>query len=474
MIRVFTALILLLALPAIAAEKPNIVYILTDDLGIGDLGCYGQKMLTTPHIDQLAKEGMQFQHHYAGCTVCAPSRCVLLTGLHNGHGRVRGNDPWTVPDTDATLPKLLKEAGYATGCFGKFGLGKPLPEDDPNRKGFDEFFGYVDTSHAHNFYPTYLIHNGQRVPLPNVIIPGSGNKAHEDTGVATKDGRKVWAPGLIGEKVQAFLDAQSKDKPFFLYYALNLPHANNECKKTSPLGHGLESPDYGEFANKDWPDVEKGFAQFMRFIDDQVGAVMAKLKAKGMDDNTLVFFSSDNGAHHEGGHDSEFFHSHGGYRGIKRDMWDGGIHVPLLARWPGKVKADVKTPQVCGFVDMMATLGDLTGTKMTAPTDGLSFLPTLLGTGTQAQHDYLFWDFNEQGGKRAVLKWPWKLIHLNTGAAGRGDKAAKAKGKPVEVQLFNLESDEPEQHNVATEHADIVAKLEPLMEAAWRSPTELP
>ncbi len=470
MIRALLAFALLPS-AVLAADRPSIVYILTDDLGIGDVGCYGQKVLTTPNIDRLAAEGMKFERHYAGCTVCAPSRCVLLTGLHNGHGRVRGNDPWIVPDSDATLPKLLKEAGYRTACFGKFGLGKPLPEDDPNRKGLDEFFGYVDTSHAHNFYPTYLIHNGERVPLPNVIIPGSGNAAHEDTGVATKDGRKVWAPGLIAEKVQGFLDAQSMAKPFFLYYALNLPHANNEAKKNSPLGHGLECPDYGEFTGKDWPDVEKGFAQFVRFIDDQVGAVMAKLKEKGLDENTLVLFSSDNGAHHEGGHDSEFFRSHGDFMGIKRDMTDGGIHVPFIARWPGRVKAGAVTLQVCGFVDMMATVADLTGTPLKAPTDGLSFVPTLLGEGAQKQHDYLFWDFNEQGGKQALLKWPWKLIHLNTGNLGRGQKAP-AKPKPLEVQLFNLDQDFGEHTNVAAQHPEVVAALETLMAGAWREPLQ--
>ena len=468
MIRALIPFAVLSLSSVLGAVRPNIVYILTDDLGIGDVGCYGQKVITTPNIDRLAAEGMKFEHHYAGCTVCAPSRCVLLTGLHNGHGRVRGNDPWIVPDSDATLPKLLKQAGYGTACFGKFGLGKPLPEDDPNRKGFDEFFGYVDTSHAHNFYPTYLIHNGERVPLPNVLIPGSGNAAHEDTGVATKDGRKVWAPGLIAQKVQGFLDAQSKSKPFFLYYALNLPHANNEAKKSSPLGHGLESPDYGEFASKDWPDVEKGFAQFVRFIDDQVGAVLAKLKERGFDDNTLVLFSSDNGAHHEGGHDSEFFQSHGEFMGIKRDMTDGGIHVPFIARWPGKVSAGTVTPHVCGFVDMMATVADLTGTPLKAATDGLSFVPTLLGTGGQKQHEYLFWDFNEQGGKRALLKWPWKLIHLNTGNQAQGPKSGKRK--PLEVQLFNLDGDFGEHTNVAAEHPEIVASLEGLMTGAWREP----
>ncbi len=468
MIRALAFSALLSVSSAFAADKPNIVYILADDLGIGDLGCYGQKVLTTPNIDRLAAEGMKFDRHYAGCTVCAPSRCVLLTGLHNGHARVRGNGPGFIPDSDATLPKLLKQAGYDTACFGKYGLGKPLPDGDPNRKGFDEFFGYVDTSHAHNFYPTYLVHNGTHVPLPNVTIPGSGNPAHEDTGVATKDGRKVWAPGLIGEKVQAYLDSRTKDKPFFLYYALNLPHANNEAKKNSPLGHGLESPDYGEFAGRDWPDVEKGSAQFIRFIDDQVGAVRAKLQEKGLAENTLIFFSSDNGAHREGGHDSEFFQSHGEFMGIKRDMTDGGIHVPFLASWPGRVKAGAVSLQVCGFVDMMATLSGITGTPLSSPTDGLSFAPALLGVGVQKQHDHLFWDFNEQGGKQALLKWPWKLIHLNTGHHAEGQKPGKLK--PLEVQLFNLEDDLGEHQNIAAQHPEVVQALEKIMESEWLEP----
>lgn len=467
---VFCALAFTAALSA--AEKPNIVFILADDMGIGDLGCYGQKVLTTPNIDRLATEGMKFIRHYAGCTVCAPSRCVLLTGLHTGHCRVRGNGMWTIPDEDVTVPKVLKQAGYTTACFGKYGLGKPVPEDDPQHKGFDEFFGYVDTSHAHNFYPTFLIHNGKREPLPNLIIPNSGNAAHEDTGVATKDGRKVWAPGLIAQKVQGFLDGQSKAKPFFLYYALNLPHANNEAKKISPLGHGLESPDYGEFAGKDWPDVEKGFAQFIRFVDNEVGAVMAKLKALGLDDNTLVFFSSDNGAHAEGLHNSDFFDSNGIYNGIKRSMTDGGIHTPLLARWPGKIKAGVINEHVSGFQDFLPTAAAVSGASVTSKLDGLSMLPSLTGEGTQQEHDYLYWNFDEQGGKRAVLQWPWKLIHLNTGE-GRPGKG-KGKQAPLQVQLFNLKDDEGEQTNVAAQHPEIVKSLTEKMQQAWQEPQVVP
>jgi arylsulfatase A-like enzyme len=374
-----------------------------------------------------------------------------------------------------TLASTLKSAGYATGAFGKWGVGDVIPEDDPQRKGFDEFFGYVDTSHAHNFYPTFLVHNGQREPLPNVIIPGSSNKAHEDTGVATKDGRKVWAPALIAQHVQTFLDAQSKTKPFFLYYALNLPHANNEAKQDSPLGHGLECPDYGEFATKDWPDVEKGFAQFVRFVDDQVGAVMAKLKALGMDENTLVFFSSDNGAHAEGLHDSDFFNSNGDYNGIKRSLTDGGIHTPFIARWPATMELrGVTNDTVSAFQDLLPTVADIAGVKLTAPTDGVTLRPTLRGEGLQPTHGFLYWNFDEQGGKRAVLQWPWKLIHLNTGANGKGKAKAKDKAQQLQVQLFNLDQDSGEQTNVAKDHPDIVKELEAKMRSSWQEPNEVP
>lgn len=469
----FSLLLVGLAPVVCAADRPNIIFILADDLGIGDLGCYGQRQLTTPNIDRLAGEGMKFTRHYAGCTVCAPSRCVLMTGLHTGHCRVRGNGAWTIPDGDLTVPKLLKQAGYATACFGKFGLGKPLPEDDPQRKGFDEFFGYVDTSHAHNFYPTFLVHNGKREPLPNVTIPHSGNPAHEDTGVATKDGRKVWAPGLIARNARSWLqNAARQDKPFFLYYALNLPHANNEAKKDSPLGHGLESPDYGEFASKTWPDVEKGFAQFVRFVDDQVGAVLATLKEAGADEKTIVMFSSDNGAHQEGGHDATFFDSNGVYTGIKRDMTDGGIRTPFLVRWPGKVKEGSLSEHVSGFQDFLPTAAELCGATLNARTDGISFLPTLMGQGTQKQHEYLYWNFDEQGGKRAVVQWPWKLIHLNTGAT---KEKAKSKGKaaPLKVLLYNLEDDVAEVNNEADKHPELVKKLQGFMNAAWQEPEQI-
>ena len=482
---IFTCLTALL-LPPIAAlqaaspspqpTKPNIVYILVDDAGYGDFGCYGQKTLLTPNVDRLASEGMKFTRHYAGSTVCAPSRCVLMTGLHTGHSRVRANGPGSIPDTDLTVSRLLKDAGYLTACIGKYGLGLPLPPDDPQKKGFDYFFGYVDTAHAHNCYPTFLIRNGAKVPLGNKIIPGSENKP--GTGVATPDGRKQWAPQLLAEDVQRFLDERAKDKskPFFLYYTLNLPHANNEADETSPLGHGMESPGYGEFASRDWPNVEKGFASAMKFVDEEVGAVLAKLKALNLDENTIVMFSSDNGPHQEGGHKAAFFRSSGGLTGTKRDLTEGGVREPFVVRWPGKIKPGTVSEHVSGFQDLMPTAADLAGVKVTAECDGISFLPTLLGnTAQQKQHPYLYWYFGEQGGKSSVLKWPWKLIHLNTASAAASvqpaaKKKKSAEGKSLIVELFNLDRDPTESTNLANANPRIVEELTAHMQQAWRDP----
>lgn len=463
--------------PAKSSAKPNIVYILLDDAGYGDFGCYGQKMFATPNVDRMASEGMKFTRHYAGASVCAPSRAALMTGLHTGHSRVRANGPATIPDTDLTVPRLLKDAGYQTACIGKYGLGMPLAPDDPKKKGFDYAFGYVDTAHAHNGYPTYLIRNGEKVMLDNEQIPGSEKKP--GTGVATADGRKQWAPQLLADDVQQYLEARAKDKsqPFFLYYTPILPHANNEAGKTSPLGHGMETPGYGEFASRDWPDVQKGYASAMRFVDDQVGAVLAKLKELGLDENTIVMLSSDNGPHKEGGNDPAFFQSSGGLTGIKRDLTEGGVRMPFVVRWPGKIQPGTVSDHVSGFQDLMPTVADLSGGKVTAETDGISFLPTLLGDNAQQkQHPYLFWYGAEKGGKRSVLQWPWKLQYLNTGSAEESDEDATAKkkptaAKPLEVQLFNLENDPTESKNVAKENPELVNNLEALMQQAWRDPS---
>lgn len=461
---------LLAAATAGAAEKPNIIYILADDMGYGDLGCYGQKTLATPNIDQMAAEGMRFTRHYAGCTVCAPSRCVLMTGLHTGNCRVRGNGKGIIPDTDLTLPKLLKSAGYVTLAVGKYGLGKPLPPDDPLKKGFDFFYGYVETSHAHNCFPPFLVKNGEMALLKNEQIPGSGVGKGADeilgTGVATADGRVQWAPGLLGIEARKLVDkfAAKKGLPFFMYYALNLPHANNEAKQDSPLGHGMESPGYGPFEDKDWPPAEKGFAFFMRFIDREVQELMTVLKSHGAEKNTLVIFSSDNGPHQEGGHKADFFQSSGALTGIKRDLTEGGVRVPMIAWWPGTIKAGSVSDHISGFQDVLPTFAELSGAVLDKPTDGISMVPALLGSDSQKKHDHLFWNFDEQGGKRAVLEWPWKLIHLNTGGA------AKGAAKPLVVQLFNLDTDPAEKQNVADQHGDIVESLTAKMREDYHEP----
>jgi arylsulfatase A-like enzyme len=460
-------------------QKPNIVYILVDDAGYGDFGCYGQKTLLTPNVDRMASEGMKFTRHYSGAAVCAPARCVLMTGLHTGHCRVRANGPAFIPDTDLTVARLLKDAGYLTACIGKYGLGMPLPPDDPQKKGFDYFFGYVETAHAHNGYPTYLIRNGSKVPLDNQLIPGSENKP--GTGVAKADGRKQWAPQILAEDVQRFLDERAKDKskPFFLYYTPNLPHANNEARENSPLGHGMETPGYGEFASSDWPNVEKGFASAMKFVDSEVGAVMAKLKALGLDEKTIVMFSSDNGPHQEGGHHVAYFQSNDGLTGWKRDLTEGGVREPFIVRWPGKIKPGTVSEHVSGFQDFMPTAANLAGVKVTAECDGISFLPTLLGDmDQQKQHPYLFWYGSEKGGKLSVLRWPWKLLHLNTGTLGLSEeseettaKKGPAVAKQLVIQLFNLETDPTESKNVASENPEILKELEIIMKQAWRDPS---
>ncbi|MGL4400356.1 MAG: arylsulfatase [Luteolibacter sp.] len=456
-------------------NKPNIIYILLDDAGYGDLGCYGQKTLHTPNVDRLAAEGMKFTRHYSGSTVCAPSRGTLMTGLHTGHSRIRGNGPSYLPDTDLNVASMLKDVGYHTACIGKYGLGSPAPLDDPRKKGFDYFFGYINTAHAHNFYTDFLVRNGVKIPLQNQLIPGSNNKP--DTGVATADGRKEWAPQLLADDVQRYLTERAGEpsQPFFLYYALNLPHTNNEAGLESPLGHGMETPSYGEFASHDWPDVEKGFASAMKFIDDDLGAIMAKLKKLGLDENTIVMFSSDNGPHREGGHDPTFFRSSGEFSGIKRDLTDGGIRVPLLVRWPGRIKANSTSNHLSGFQDFLPTAADLAGVKVTAECDGISFLPTLLQENErQKPHDFLCWYLNEAGGKRAVLQWPWKLIHLNTdGNGGPGSSPLKTKpgnGPSLAVKLYNLDHDTAESNNVANAHPEIVQKLTAYMNQAWREP----
>lgn len=437
-----------------AAEKPNVVFILVDDMGYGDLSCFGQQTLKTPSIDKMSKEGMVFTSHYTGSTVCAPSRASLLTGKHTGHTNVRGNMPaQLLSDDETTIAKVMKKAGYVTGAVGKWGVGHPPPVDDPKRKGFDHFFGYVNMWHAHNFYPEFLYRNGKKVNLKNKLRlnpDGTNPWADMPEGTGVAEVREEYVHNLFDREALWFIE-KNKDNPFFLYLAYNVPHANNEDHKT-----GCEVPDYGEYANKDWPAVEKGFASMITNLDNSVGMVMDKLKELGIDDNTMVVFCSDNGPHQEGGHKMEFFDSNGSLRGMKRDFYDGGVRTPFIVRWPEKVKAGTQSEHLSAFWDVLPTFCDIAGVEKPKDTDGLSFLPTLTGKGTQEQHDYLYWEFFEHGGKQAILKDNWKAVKLNV----------RDKSKPVVLELYNLKEDPAEINNVADQNPELVKEMEVLFKGA--------
>lgn len=437
-----------------AAATPNIVYILADDLGYGDLSCFGQSTLITPKLDRMAAEGMRFTEHYSGSTVCAPSRCALLTGLHTGHCRIRGNAMGSVlTDADVTIAQLLKKAGYATGCVGKWGVGAPPPLDDPELRGFDHFYGYISMWHAHNFYPEFVICNGKKVTLRNEVP--ENEKWIDGRGVATK--RVDYVPDLVTDQALGFIE-KNKDRPFFLYFAMNVPHANNEAGKK-----GMEVPDWGSFATKDWPDPEKGFASMIRNIDADVGSVLNKLQELGLDDNTLVIFTSDNGPHQEGGHMADYFDSNGPLRGIKRDVYDGGVRVPMIARWPGKVPAGTTSDHISAFWDMLPTFCELAGAEVPEKTDGISIVPTLLGQpDRQKKHEYLYWEFYEKGGRIAVRLGDYKGVRMNV-----------IKNPDAPIELYKVTEDLGEQQDVAADHPQLVARIEKIMKEAHTTVEEM-
>lgn len=432
------------------APPPNIVFILADDLGYGDPSCYGQTQFRTPHIDRLAAEGTRFTNFYAGSTVCAPSRCVLMTGLHTGHCYIRGNGTASLRPEDVTVAQLLHNAGYRTGLVGKWGLGAGGSTGVPTRKGFDSFFGYLDQTHAHNYYPTFLYRDESRVALRNVV-PKEGPLGQ---GVATK--RLDYSPDLMTQEALSFIK-QNKDKPFFLYLAYTLPHANNEAGKK-----GMEVPELGLFQDKPWPEPQKGLAAMIGHLDNDVGQLLDLLKQLGLENNTLVCFSSDNGPHKEGGNDPAFFHSSGGLRGIKRALYEGGIRVPFLARWPGHIPAGRTTDSVGWFADMLPTLCELAGAAPPAKCDGVSLVPTLTGDEKgQKPHPGLYWEFYEQGSAQAAREGRWKGVC-----------------KPMDgvIELYDLQLDPQESKNLAGLHPEIVARMRTIMHEAhvpsplWKAP----
>ena len=428
--------------------KPNIIYILVDDLGYGDLGCYGQEKIRTPNLDRMANEGIRFTDHYAGNTVCAPSRASLLTGFHQGHASVRGNNNNVLEDGDFTIAEMFRLSGYSTNLIGKWGLGEVGTTGGPSRQGFDNYFGYLHQTRAHNYYTDYLMQDGEKVPLKNKVVFAEKGYAKGIGSSATE--KNDYSHSIFIDSTLAYLD-KPKSKPFFLYLALTIPHANNEGLLTAD--HGMEVPDLGIYGDNDWPEAEKAKAAMISLMDADVGRILKKLEALGVADNTLVIFTSDNGPHKEGGVDPDFFDSNGQLKGKKRDLYEGGIRVPFIARWPGKISENTTSDLPTAFWDMLPTFADLIGDSVDRETDGISFLPTLLGKpDTQMVHDYLYWEFAEGNhDAQAVRSGNWKLIHIfKTGS----------------WELYDLSTDIGEENNVISEHPEIVERLKGYMEEA--------
>lgn len=429
-------------------EKPNIIFIMADDLGYGEVGCFGQKLIETPRIDQMALEGMRFTQFYAGATVCAPSRSVLMTGQHHGHTRVRGNAGKKSPIVqslraeDVTVAEVLKEAGYRTALVGKWGLGDVGGAEPglPRKQGFDYFFGYLNQYHAHNHFTDFLWRNEQKVSLPNKV------KTVGESGAGYATNAVVFTDDLFRDEALRFVK-ENRDKPFFLYWAMVIPHANNE--RNNDLKDGANVPDYGPYADKDWPTPNKGHAAMITRMDSYVGQMLDQLKDLGLAEKTLVVFTSDNGPHKESGHDAHLFKPYGPLRGFKRDLTDGGIRVPFIAHWPGKITPGKESAHVGYSGDFMATAAELAGTQCSPhATDSISIAPTLLGKKRkQKQHEFLYWEFHERGFSQAALyEGRWKGI--------------RSERIHAPLELYDLKRDIGEENNVADQNPKIVAKIE--------------
>lgn len=444
-----TTVLLSCADKKVEATSPNIIYILADDLGYGDLGCYGQKLIKTPNIDGMAAEGMQFMQHYAGCTVSAPSRGSLMTGLHTGHSQIRGNRE-IAPEGQQpmqagtfTLGRMMQSAGYKTGLFGKWGLGHPESESTPNKMGFDEFYGYNCQRMAHTYYPEHLWQNENKI-----ILEKNQN-----------GGRQVYSQDLIHQQALRFI-RENKDKPFMVMLTYTLPHAELNLPNNSIYQQYENNFDEKPYeGGGSYYSVEKpraSFAAMVSQLDFYVGEVLAELEALGISENTIVMFTSDNGPHKEGGADPEFFESSGSLKGIKRDLYEGGIRVPFIVRYKGKIQGGQKSNHISAFWDMMPTFLELSGSNISIPenveTDGISLVPTLLGEGEQKEHDHLYWEFHEMGGRIAVRQQNWKAILLD----------AKI-GIDQAIELYDLSKDIHENNNIAEQYPEKVEELRAIM-----------
>ena len=415
-------------------EKPNLVYLLLDDAGYGDLSCYGQQKFATPNMDRLAAEGLRFTQHYSGSTVCAPTRCCLMTGVHTGHSYVRGNrevrpeGQSPMPSDIVTLPRLLKQAGYTTGAFGKWGLGAPGSPSDPAHH-FDVFFGYNCQREAHTYYPKHLWNNFEKVPL---------------------DGQTHSADVIMSEALE-FVRA-NQEKPFFLFLPVTIPHAAMHATEEYLAPFRKKFPQFenkvGRYANTETKNPIAAFAGMMTQVDAHLGQLMQLLDELNLDDRTLVMLSSDNGPHKEGGHDPKFFDSNGPLRGHKRDLYEGGVRAPLIARWPGKIAEGNESAMISAHWDMLPTFCELAGVAVPQLVDGVSLVPELTGqSDKQRQHEYLYWEFYEQGGKRAARFGDWKAVQLNVN-----------KDRNAPIELYFLPEDIGETNNVADDHPEVVAR----------------
>jgi arylsulfatase A len=433
----------LLSLSATAA--PNIIYILLDDAGYGDFSCYGQKKFSTPNIDRLAAEGIKFTDHYSGSTVCAPTRSVLMTGLHTGHTPSRGNKEikpvgqFPIPAETFTIAEALKKQGYATAAFGKWGLGFPGSEGDPVNQGFDRFYGYNCQRNAHTYYPTWLFDDKEKTTL---------------------DG-KTYAHDLITEQSLKWI-REHKDGPFFVYLPVTIPHAALHVPEEYAAPFRKKFPQFenvvGKYAGPNIKNPPAMFAGMMTKVDEDTGRLLDLLKELGIDDNTIIMFSSDNGPHQEGGHKPDFFNSSGGFRGHKRDLYEGGIRTAMIARWPGKIAPGTTSKHISAHWDVFPTTCYIAGAPTPDGLDGISFLPTLTGK-EQEKHDYLYWEFHERGGKRAVRfgeDGRWKAVQLNL----------SKKGKDAPIELYDILKDPTEKNNLADKNKDLVAKAIHLFEEA--------
>ncbi|HEX7904118.1 MAG TPA: arylsulfatase [Chitinophagaceae bacterium] len=450
---VLSIVCIMLLLPAIGItqqnKRPNFILILADDLGYGETGCYGQQKIETPHIDKLAAGGIKFTQFYAGTSVCAPSRASLLTGLHTGHTAIRGNkgtEPegqTPLPDSVTTIATLLQQHGYTTAAFGKWGLGYITTSGDPNKKGFDQFYGYNCQTLAHDYYPDHLWKNKERIDLSVNLMADS-----------------IYSADLIQKEALHFLN-EKHDQPFFAYLPYTLPHGDvivphdslyEYYKKKfneSPLtGDALKTMSHNMKAE---PYPHAAFAAMVGRLDKYVGEIIETLKQNGTLDNTLIIFTSDNGPHKENGGDPEFFNSNGDFRGIKRDLYEGGIRVPFIAYWKGKIKPGVSDHIAAGW-DIYPTLQQLAGMKITRGIDGISLLPVLLNKGKQEPHNYLYWEFHENNGRQALRWGKWKAVRLNV---------TSDPNSPIE--LYDLNKDPGEQNNIATQYPLVVKQIEQMI-----------